>query len=44
VPTPFAAAGGGYSAIAASNQVGPEGGQKLVDETVAAVNALWSEQ
>ncbi len=43
VPTPVAAAGGGYSAIAASNQVGPEGGQMLVDETVAAVNALWSE-
>lgn len=44
VPTPFAAAGGGYSAIVQSNTVGPEGGQKLVDETVAAVNALWAEQ
>ncbi|MBN2311591.1 MAG: hypothetical protein JXR94_21615 [Candidatus Hydrogenedentes bacterium] len=43
VPTPFAAQGGGYSAVVQSNQVGAEGGQKLVDETVAAVNALWAE-
>lgn len=41
VPTPFAASGGGYSAIVQSNEVGPEGGQVLVDETVAAVNGLW---
>ncbi|HOD48726.1 MAG TPA: hypothetical protein PLJ71_05665 [Candidatus Hydrogenedentes bacterium] len=44
VPTPFAAAGGGYSAIVQSNEVGPEGGQVLVDETVAAVNALWPDK
>jgi hypothetical protein len=42
VPTPFAASGGGYSAVVQSNEVGAEGGQVLVDETVAAVNALWS--
>jgi hypothetical protein len=41
VPTPPAAAGGGYSAIVQSNEVGPEGGQVLVNETVAAVNGLW---
>ena len=41
VPTPFAAAGGGYSAIVQSNEVGAEGGQVLVNETVAAVNGLW---
>lgn len=42
VPTPHAAAGGGYSAIVESNQVGAEGGQVLVDETVAVVNGLWA--
>jgi hypothetical protein len=41
VPTPFAAKGGGYSAIVQSNEVSAEGGQVLVDETVAAVNGLW---
>lgn len=41
VPTPIAANGGGYSAIVQSNEVGAEGGQVLVDETVAAVNGLW---
>ena len=44
VPTPFAAAGGGYSAIVQSNEVGPEGGQVLVNETVAVVNGLWPEK
>jgi hypothetical protein len=43
VPTPIAAAGGGYSAIVQSNEVGPEGGQILTDETVKAVNALWAD-
>jgi len=44
VPTPFAAQGGGYSAIVQSNEVGAEGGQVLVDKTVAAVNALWPDK
>lgn len=44
VPTPHAAEGGGYSAIAPSNEVGHEGGQVLVDETVKAVKALWAEE
>jgi len=43
VPTPKAVQGGGYSAIPESNEVGPEGGQVLVDRTVAIVNALWPE-
>ncbi|MCA9230390.1 MAG: hypothetical protein KDA57_07050 [Planctomycetales bacterium] len=41
IPTPQAAAGGGYSAVAASNEVGHEGGQVLTDETIAALNSLW---
>lgn len=44
VPTPAAMAGGGYSAIVQSNQVGAEGGQRLVDKTVAVLNALWAEK
>lgn len=44
VPTPVAAAGGGYSAVVQSNEVGAAGGQVLVDKTVAAVNALWQEE
>ncbi len=41
VPTPFAEAGGGYSAIVQSNEVGSEGGQVLTDSTVAHLKALW---
>jgi hypothetical protein len=41
VPTERAARGGGYSAIAESNQVGAAGGQALVEQTVKAVNFLW---
>ncbi len=44
VPTPVAIKGGGYSATVGSNKVGSEGGQVLVSETVAAVNALWPEK
>ena len=43
LPTERAKHGGGYSAIVQSSEVGPEGGQVLVDETVAAIDALWSE-
>ena len=43
VPTGRAARGGGYSAIAESNQVGPEGGQVLADRTVELINSLWPE-
>ncbi len=44
VPTARAARGGGYSAIAESNVVGPEGGQVLADWTVELINSLWPEK
>ena len=44
LPTPKAIAGGSYSAVPASNKVGPEGGQVLVDETLGAIRALWPAQ
>ncbi len=43
VPTAEAARGGGYSAIVASNEVGPEGGQVLTEKTVTVLNALWTD-
>ncbi|WP_165073206.1 hypothetical protein [Paludisphaera rhizosphaerae] len=43
LPTEPAVRGGGYSAIAESNQVGPEGGQVLSDKTVEILNAMWPE-
>lgn len=43
LPTEPAVRGGGYSAIAESNQVGPEGGQVLSDRTVEILNAMWPE-
>lgn len=42
LPTAKAMAGGGYSAVCQSNVVGPEGGQKLVDETLAIIDDCWS--
>lgn len=41
LPTAKAVAAGGYGAEVASNQVGPEGGQMLVDRTVAVINSLF---
>jgi hypothetical protein len=41
LPTERALAGGSYSAIPQSNVIGPEGGQMLVDETVAIIDELW---
>ncbi len=41
LPTERAARGGGYSAIAESNLVGPEGGQVLSERTVELINSLW---
>lgn len=43
VPSPRAAAGGGYGAVPASNPVGPEGGQILADKTVDLIRELWKE-
>lgn len=42
LPTVRAAQGGGYSAIAESNLVGPAGGQVLVEQTVSAIESLWA--
>jgi len=41
LPTAKAVAGGHYSATVQSNNVGPEGGQVLVDETVKRINEMW---
>jgi hypothetical protein len=41
LPTERAVKGGSYSAIVQSNQVGPEGGQVLVEETVKTINSFW---
>lgn len=43
LPTGRAAAHGGYGAVIQSTQVGPEGGQVLVEETVTAWRKLWEE-
>ncbi|MBN1343675.1 MAG: hypothetical protein JXQ73_13385 [Phycisphaerae bacterium] len=42
LPTESAVRGGGYSAIAPSCNVGPDGGQILVDRTVELINAMWA--
>ena len=39
--TARAQAAGSYSAIPQSNIIGPEGGQMLVDKTVAIIDELW---
>jgi len=41
LPTPRAIRGGHYSTSLHTAPVGPEGGDALVDQTVAAINALW---
>ncbi len=41
LPTEKAVARGGYGATMASVAVGPEGGQRLVEESLKAMNALW---
>ena len=43
VPTARAVRGGGYSAIAESNEVGSEGGQTLADSTIELINSLWTD-
>lgn len=44
VPTERAAAGGGYSAIVESNNVGAEGGQVLTERTIEALDRLWPDE
>ena len=41
LPSERAVYGGGYSAIAESNEVGPVAGQELVNRTIDAINLLW---
>jgi len=41
LPTGRAAAHGGYGAVIQSSQIGPAGGQVLVEETVARWKELW---
>lgn len=41
LPTERAVAGGGYSARIDDGVVGPEGGRRLVDETIRILNELW---
>ncbi|NLF67778.1 MAG: hypothetical protein GX575_01860 [Candidatus Anammoximicrobium sp.] len=41
LPTARAVKGGSYSAIVASNRVGPEGGQVLVDRSVELIQSMW---
>ncbi|MEX2577667.1 MAG: hypothetical protein WD342_01305 [Verrucomicrobiales bacterium] len=43
LPTARAAGHGGYGAVIQSSRIGPEGGQVLVEETVAAWENLWEE-
>jgi len=43
LPTAKAVRGGHYSAVVHSSLVGPEGGQVLVDRTVAVIESMWSE-
>ncbi len=43
LPTAKAVAAGHYGAEAASNMVGPEGGQMLVENTVETINAMWED-
>jgi hypothetical protein len=41
VPTERSVAGGGYGAVPASTEIGPDGGRQLADWTVDAINAMW---
>jgi len=43
LPTERAAAHGGYGAVIQSSQIGPAGGQILVEETVARWKELWED-
>jgi hypothetical protein len=44
LPTARALSGKGYGAEAASNRVGPEGGQELVNQTVRLINEMWNDE
>lgn len=42
LPSPRSMSGGGYGSIPASNPVGPEGGQQIVDRTVETLRSFWN--
>jgi hypothetical protein len=42
LPSVRAVHGGGYSAVIQSSRIGPDGGQVLVEKTVAAMQRLWA--
>jgi hypothetical protein len=44
LPSPRSVSGGGYGSIPASNPVGPEGGQQIVDHTVETLRAFWNDR
>lgn len=44
LPTEKAVAGGGYSAVVESGQVGPEGGRALVERTIEILHGLWGKK
>lgn len=44
LPSAKAVTGGGYSAVCQSNVVGAEGGQVLVDRTVAIIDSFWPDE
>jgi len=44
LPTEKAVAGGGYSAVAESGRVGPEGGRVLVERTLKVLEGLWGKK
>lgn len=44
LPTKCSVAGGDYGGIPTSNEVGPEGGQELVEQTLEVIESLWKEQ
>ena len=44
VPNERAVAGKSYGSIPASNPVGPDGGRKLVNETLKLMHQVWDDQ
>lgn len=44
LPTQAALEGGSFSAQPATSYCGPDGGDQLVEETIAAIDALWDEK
>ncbi|MDF2671224.1 MAG: hypothetical protein K0R67_3530 [Paenibacillus sp.] len=43
LPSPRSVYGGGYGSTPASNPIGPEGGQQLVEHTVRMIRSLWAD-